>query len=254
MVLELKKFINDLQTIEEAMYKGAANATYPQDKKLFKALNGFHENLFLCNNIFQSIQDDIKNNYINFISGSQIESDISRVLVMLNTEVHRENKLNSNFNVTEVFKTLAEKIVKLKAILKTLLKRHTNLHKNDEVFQPNNVDKNEILTYLDNAIKALAINTTIETSVKDNLLNYINETKVELKKESLSWKKIIGGLVIVAAILSGIADAPEALKNIEDAYNYIMGNPFSSSIQKEIIYKNEQKKINTKEDSGTTIV
>ena len=114
--------------------------------------------------------------------------------------------------------------------------------------------KVEILTYLDNAIKALAINTTIETSVKNNLLNYINETKIELKKESLSWKKIIGGLVIVAAILRGIADAPEALKNIEDAYNYIMGNPFSSSIQKEIIYKNEQKKINTKEDSATTIV
>ena len=57
-----------------------------------------------------------------------------------------------------------------------------------------------------------------------------------------SWSKIVGALVIVAAITSGMADAPNAAKNIKDAIEYILGTSVEKPLQKYLPAPSEDEK------------
>lgn len=50
----------------------------------------------------------------------------------------------------------------------------------------------------------------------------MESAKEELTKPDPSWKIIIGALVVVAALTSGVADASQAFENVNSAINYIL--------------------------------
>jgi hypothetical protein len=98
----------------------------------------------------------------------------------------------------------------------------TNRHDDDEIFKPSNIDKNVILDHIEQAILVIE-SAAIDPEQKAKLLSHLNQTKQYLAGGTIPWRNVIGGLVVVATILTGIADAPHACRNIHDAIQYILG-------------------------------
>lgn len=89
---------------------------------------------------------------------------------------------------------------------------------------------------------------------KKQLIEYLYKAKSEFSEKSPSWSKIVGALMIAAAITSGIADAPGAFKNIDTAIKYILGTSIEKHIPKQVpllMLKNPEPEI---EDIETTEV
>jgi hypothetical protein len=67
------------------------------------------------------------------------------------------------------------------------------------------------------------------------LLETLDNTKVELAKINPSWKKIVGALVIVATLLGGLADTPQAYENVSKAIQYILGASVEHHLPKQLL-------------------
>lgn len=233
---KLINFIADLSTIEEAMYRGIKNnsVTAAFGEKLLELLNKFQKNVVMFRNS-QLLNTSTKNDYNSFISNKNMEKDISELLYVFKMQSEDESELS--VQTLRLFENTAKNMPILRGIVENLLEEYMERHKDDEIFKPENINKNEILTYLDNAITELEKNTKIDDFTKKNILIYINEIKNELKQNTPTWRKIVGGFVIVAAIISGMADADTAYNNINKAYNSIIGKDFSSVYEQKTIYK-----------------
>ena len=143
------------------------------------------------------------------------------------------------FNRSKPTSLLADKTIDLSSVLASLARLRTLIkllsrddlnrtRSDDEIFKPSNVDINFIAVQIDQAIEKLNITVSINSSEKSRLIAYLNDTKAELAKEVPAWKKVIGALIICATLLSGAADAPQAIDHINQAIKYIL----STSIEK----------------------
>jgi hypothetical protein len=97
-----------------------------------------------------------------------------------------------------------------------------NFRGDDEIFKPSNIDKTVVIDYLNNAIEIVRA-AAIPPAHKDKLLSYLNQTKQNLAEKEVPWKNVIGALVVVATLLTGIAEAPHAYENVLNAIQYILG-------------------------------
>lgn len=102
----------------------------------------------------------------------------------------------------------------------------------DEVFKPSNVKPDRVVDLIDAALAEIKILPSISPSERACIEGYLHEAKKEALSSSPSWSKIVGALVIVAAIASGLADAPNAARNIKDAIEYILGTSVEKPLQK----------------------
>lgn len=102
----------------------------------------------------------------------------------------------------------------------------------DEVFKPSNVIPDRVIDLIDTAIAEIENISAISPTARSRIEGYLHEAKKEALSTSPSWSNILGALVIVAAVISGIADAPNAAKNIRDAIDYILGTSVETPLQK----------------------
>ena len=102
----------------------------------------------------------------------------------------------------------------------------------DEVFKPSNVHPDRVVQLIDDALLQIEAVTTLAPEEVLRLKNYLVEAKKEALSSKPSWARIIGALVIVAAITSGLADAPGAAKTVKEAIEYILGTSISKPLQK----------------------
>lgn len=93
----------------------------------------------------------------------------------------------------------------------------------DGVFKPSGIDPRIVVARIDAAIQAVQEADNIDTVQRVALITYLETAKTETKKEAPLWQKIVGILVITATILQGIAAAPDAVKNLHQALQYITG-------------------------------
>lgn len=121
-----------------------------------------------------------------------------------------------------------------------LLSNQENL--DDEVFKPSNVKTDRVLDLIDGALAELEHLASISPTERARIEGYLQETRKEVLSPSPSWSKIVGALVIVAAITSGIADAPNAAKSIKDAIEYILGTSVEKPLQKYLPSPSEDEK------------
>lgn len=77
-------------------------------------------------------------------------------------------------------------------------------------------------------------NASLAADDKKQLLEYLEHTKLELAETNPSWKKIVGALVIVAALLSGLADAPQAYENVSKAIQHILGTSVERHLPRQL--------------------
>ena len=95
--------------------------------------------------------------------------------------------------------------------------------RDSDVFRPSNLDEEKIINHIEIAIAELEQNAALPEDEKKQLTEYLYKAKSELAEDRPSWNKVIGALVIAAAITSGIAAAPQAYENIDAAIKYILG-------------------------------
>jgi hypothetical protein len=93
----------------------------------------------------------------------------------------------------------------------------------DDIFKPSNVNIEIVAEFIEAAITSLPNSEALSKSDVVRLTAYLESAKNELASDKPSWKDIIGALVIAAALLGGIADAPQALSNVNNAIKYIIG-------------------------------
>lgn len=93
----------------------------------------------------------------------------------------------------------------------------------DETFKPSNISIEEVNIFVNQAMVAIDASTHINSGTKEKLEEYLSAVKAELVNDTPAWKNIVGALVIVSAILGGIAVAPVAYQNINDAIQHILG-------------------------------
>ncbi|MGZ8215778.1 hypothetical protein [Methylomagnum sp.] len=103
-----------------------------------------------------------------------------------------------------------------------------------EVFKPSNLDNEKIIEMIESAITQIEDNVPISKDDKKQIVEYLYKAKSELSEKRPSWNKIVGALVIAAAITSGIADADSAYKKIDSAIKYILGTSITQHIQQTI--------------------
>src|SRR5690606_2992857 len=84
------------------------------------------------------------------------------------------------------------------------------------------VVKDQVLRLLDKALAEVEDAPGIAEEVSARIVNYLGLAKAEASAESPSWSKVVGALVIVAAMISGMADAPAAAATIRSALDYIL--------------------------------
>jgi len=102
----------------------------------------------------------------------------------------------------------------------------------DEVFKPSNLKADRVVDLIDAAISEIDSVASLSPKELERIHGYLLEAKKEAISANPSWAKIVGALVIVAAVTSGLADAPGAAKNIKDAIEYILGTSVAKPLQK----------------------
>ncbi|MCI0565537.1 MAG: hypothetical protein MN733_44300 [Nitrososphaera sp.] len=102
----------------------------------------------------------------------------------------------------------------------------------DDVFKPSNVNSDRVIELIDTAISQIEQASAVPPTQRDRMLGYLQEAKREVVSIRPSWSKIVGALVIVAAITSGLADAPDAAKTLREVIEYIMGKSVEQPLQR----------------------
>lgn len=102
----------------------------------------------------------------------------------------------------------------------------------EEVFKPSNVKPDKIVELIDAALQQVENLSSISPKEVERIQAYLEEAKKEALSASPSWSKIVGALVIVAAVTSGLADAPGAAKTVKEAIEYILGTSIAKPLHK----------------------
>lgn len=101
-----------------------------------------------------------------------------------------------------------------------------------DVFKPSNLDDEKIINYIEEAIMCIETESPLSKEDKKQLIEYLYKAKSEFSENRPSWNKIVGALVIAAAIISGIADSSGAMENIDTAIKYILGTSVEKHLPK----------------------
>ncbi|MBN6112445.1 hypothetical protein [Xanthomonas bonasiae] len=133
---------------------------------------------------------------------------------------------SGNSLVSDTQISIQKTILGLQRLRASLLAFHSHYsHRNygdNDLFKPSQLHPKRVVELIDAA--ALVVESSIQISIEQKQIinNYINEAKSEAASKYPSWSKIVGILMIVAAITSGVADAKGAAQNIHDAIRYII--------------------------------
>jgi hypothetical protein len=133
--------------------------------------------------------------------------------------------------IQEILFTLNRLISQAKSLKSVYINK---LQSDDELFRPSNVDRKIVVNYIETAAVIIQ-SASLGAKEKKELLESLENTKAELAKINPSWKKIVGALVIVATLLGGLADAPQAYENVSKAIQYILGTSIEHHLPKQLL-------------------
>lgn len=94
---------------------------------------------------------------------------------------------------------------------------------NDEIFKPSNVSSDKVVELIESALAQIQSSTSLAPEEVIRLEAYLEAARIEAQSDKPSWSKILGALVIVAAVTSGLADAPGAANTVRETIEYILG-------------------------------
>ncbi|MFQ6348046.1 hypothetical protein ACQRBV_12765 [Pseudomonas sp. R11F] len=92
----------------------------------------------------------------------------------------------------------------------------------DDVFKPSRVKESVVVEMIDNASKQVEKSRSLDYETRALIGEYLTEIKAEAQSKTPKWQNIIGSLMIVAAMTSGLADAPGAAQTLQALIRYIV--------------------------------
>ena len=127
----------------------------------------------------------------------------------------------SNIPIDELFAGL-QRVIHLSKELYDI--GYERIKDDDDLFKPSKVNKENVIIYIENAENLIRLSEEIGHTYRKLLLEHLQEAKTEFSHGAPDFKKVIGALVVIATLLSGLAAAPEALGNINKAISSILSN------------------------------
>lgn len=252
---EILHFLNDLEIIHEFLTE-LATADYIESvrenidneryKKTEIAFRDFELKLFEIINLSRTIDRHLYETINKLVEESDLSNLISKIHIDLKAMLQKgkpsklerilfSSRFQYSTDLPFQLSSIDESIVPIKRLIPLTRKTYeiyqNRLSIDDEIFKPSNLNKEHILIFIENAYIEIQESAQVNPSQKSQFLNYFDSVKNELSKDTPSWKKIIGALVIAATLLSGIADAPNAYKNITSALTYILGVSIENHIK-----------------------
>lgn len=239
-----------------------------------KYLKDFEKKLYEFQVFLRPIDKQLFERTTSLISDSKLMESIIGIEVSLRIATQRQkltfrSELINTFlfqlpyisNLIRRRKLFSEEIISIQKLIIALgrlksivgMAQDTYIHRwthDSDVFRPSNLDNEKIITLIESAIEEIEIKTFLAKEDKQQLIEYLYKAKSEFAEKRPSWNKIIGALVIVAAITSGMADANGAFNNIDAAIKYILGTSIEKHIPNPLplLQKPENKKNTIKDE------
>lgn len=93
----------------------------------------------------------------------------------------------------------------------------------DGIFKPSKIQGQVVVDLIDKALDELSGSECLTEETKLLAIAYLREIKAQALSKFPKWQSIIGSLVVVAALTSGLADAPAASKTLQSLVEYLVG-------------------------------
>lgn len=114
-----------------------------------------------------------------------------------------------------------DKLLSSLKIAEEFLRRREGLE--NEIFKPSRIREDKVVELIDRAVEQINQSLTLPEETRLLINNYLAEIKSEAKSTAPKWQAMIGTLVIVAALTSGLADAPGATNTLQGLIKYMVG-------------------------------
>lgn len=162
------------------------------------------------------------------VERSRMESPVREVLRLYTSTFYSVTGLKLNRSLSplsaiplEDILTTLHRLVAMARRVKAIYKRSCDAEA--AFWVDAGINNSEVLLLIDSALAEVDI-ISIPVKQKRRIVALLNEAKASLAEDSnVSWSKIVGALVIVATILSGLADAKQAYENVQKALRHILG-------------------------------
>lgn len=99
----------------------------------------------------------------------------------------------------------------------------------EENFHPANINVESINLYIEQTLNIISSSGDLGPETKKKIVEYLEDVQTELASKTPRWKNIVGALVIISAILGGLAVAPQAFENVQKAITEILGTSIEKS-------------------------
>lgn len=261
---DLDKFKDEVDSLEEFFTEFAARedeilsfgmkkvSKWDSYEKAAPYLRSFEPKIHEFQSFLRPIDKQLFERVRDLVSDSKLIESISGIDVALRIAVHRQKlSFGNEFLSGLVFqipyianairrkKLFSEEVIPIQKLLVSLgrlgnlvvMSKESYIHgwsRDSDVFKPSNLEDERIITFIETAIEQIESNSPLSKDDKKQLIDYLCKAKGEFSEDRPSWNKIVGALVIAAAITSGLADSSGAYENIDAAIKYIIG----SSIEK----------------------
>ncbi|CAG8868673.1 hypothetical protein [Pseudomonas fluorescens] len=114
-----------------------------------------------------------------------------------------------------------DKLLSTLKIAEDVLRRREELE--SKIFKASRIKEDRVVELIERAEEQINQSLTLSSETRLLVNNYLAEIKAEAKSKAPKWQAVIGSLVIVAALTSGLADAPGATKTLQSLIEYIVG-------------------------------
>lgn len=261
----IESFLSELAARDsEIRYKGLGSTKlWKSYEEASSSLNDFDRKLHELIKLSKFIDSDLNNRITTIAADSKVAEGITQIAVTVKiAELRRERDVAVRKVATttlDIFSALSASLLKVNAFnvnrrelsfnnfdislskilvgLNRLIQLTEEVEEiylaktlgDDEVFKPANINIDSINIYIENTLNIVTSSAEIGPETKTRLTEYLEDIRLELSQKTPKWKKIVGGLVIVSTILGGLAVAPQAIDNVQNAVQEILG----TSIEKQ---------------------
>jgi hypothetical protein len=188
-------------------------------------------------------------NALNGILGSgQLGSMIGRIQIWIQIESNRRHMdvvarmlrfVVTQFGIRRQENVFARNELPVQQVLTVLhrtiplLKRLENEYwrqkaSDDKLYIPSNLDQTVVIEFIEAAILDVR-GARLNSEDRKIFLAHLESVKAELISKNASWRNVVGALVIISTLLSGLSDSPKALENVSNAIQYILGTSVRKS-------------------------
>jgi uncharacterized protein (DUF1778 family) len=256
-IAEIEQFLIEIAANEAGIaFNGFGFAlSLPAAESAIKSLRTFNEDFSAVRRLMHRI-DRSSAEELNQLEGNgKVVEEVALIELQIRMAMARTTTTNGLSAASRVFSMLPflSKMVPSKGIfgetpislqrtiinlgrMKSIIAMFSNYVTNrsvddDEIFKPSNINAERVVELIDKALVEIEDSASLSKKELNRLQSYLLEAKKEALSAKPSWSKVIGALVIVAAVTSGLADAPGAAKTIKDAIEYVLGTSMAKSLR-----------------------